>query len=408
MLSMRVSNIAPAATIEISARIAELKRKGTEIISLNIGEPDFPTPDNVSQAAKMAIDAHFTKYQPVPGIPDLRESICLKLERDNQISYTPNEICVSAGAKQAVFNAVFVLCEEGNEVIIPTPCWVSYSEIVKLAGAMPVYVPCSAERGFDLDLDGIRAAITSRTKCVIINTPNNPTGAVYSEESLRALGELAIQHDFYIIADEIYEEMVYDGAKHVSIAALSSEIREQCITINGFSKAYSMPGWRVGYSAAPKEITSAMKAVQGHVTSAANSIAQKAAVEALKGPQETVASMCSEYARRRKRVAQLLEQMPGLRFQMPAGAFYFFVDVTEYLGIEYGGRKLETSIDLTNYLLDRAHIAVVPGEAFHMAGYMRLSYANSLENLERALESMAGALAELRAAAEAAGNRVPQ
>lgn len=395
MLSEKATNISPAATIEISARIAELRRQGTNIISLNIGEPDYPTPENISQAAKSAIDAHFTKYQPVPGILELREAICKKFKTDNGLTYQPNEICVSAGAKQAVFNAVFVLCGEGDEVIIPTPCWVSYSEIVKLVGATPVYVPCAPEENFDLNLTGIRSAISSRTKAILINTPNNPTGAVYSEQTLRALGELAVEHGFTIISDEIYEKMVYDGAEHISTASLSPEIYRHCITINGFSKAYAMPGWRIGYSAAPLEVTTAIKAVQGHVTSAANSIAQKAALEALSGPQDTVAVMCGEYARRRSRVAQLLQEIPGVRFSMPSGAFYFWVDVSAYLGKSHGGKKINTAVNLANFLLEQAHAAVVPGEAFHMPGSIRISYANSMKNIELALTAIKEALALL-------------
>ena len=393
MLSEKAINISPAATIEISARIAELRRQGTNIISLNIGEPDYPTPENISQAAKNAIDA--TKYQPVPGILELREAICKKLKADNGLTYQPNEICVSAGAKQAVFNAVFVLCGEGDEVIIPTPCWVSYSEIVKLVGATPVYVPCAPEENFDLNLTGIRSAITPRTKAILINTPNNPTGAVYSEQTLRALGEMAVEYGFTIISDEIYEKMVYDGAEHISTASLSPEIYQHCITINGFSKAYAMPGWRIGYSAAPLEVTTAIKAVQGHVTSAANSIAQKAALEALSGPQDTVAVMCGEYARRRSCVAQLLHEIPGFHFSMPSGAFYFWVDVSAYLGKSYDGKKIATAVDLANFLLEQAHAAVVPGEAFHMPGSIRISYANSMKNIELALTAIKEALALL-------------
>lgn len=396
MLSKKATNISPAATIEISARIADLRRQGTEIISLNIGEPDYPTPENISQAAKNAIDAHFTKYQPVPGILELREAICQKLRTDNGLTYQPNEICVSAGAKQAVFNAVFVLCGEGDEVIIPTPCWVSYSEIVKLAGATPVYVPCAAEENYNLNLADIRSAITPKTKAILINTPNNPTGAVYGERTLRALGEMAVANGFTIISDEIYEKMVYDGAVHISIASLSPDIRQHCITVNGFSKAYAMPGWRIGYSAAPLEVTNAIKAVQGHVTSAANSIAQKAALEALSGPQDTVSVMCSEYAKRRSRIAQLLQDIPGLRFFLPAGAFYFWVDISAYLGKSFNGKQIETAIEFANYLLEQAHAAVVPGEAFHTPGCIRLSYANSMENIESALAAIKQALALLR------------
>lgn len=395
MLSERAKNISPAATIEISAKIAELKLQGVEIISLNIGEPDFFTPDNISLAAKAAIDEHFTKYQPVPGIPSLREAICEKLERDNHVVYTPDEICVSAGAKQAVFNSIFVLCGEGDEVIIPVPCWVSYSEIVKLSGATPVYVPCSPKDGFQLDLDKIKAAITPRTRAILINTPNNPTGAVYQQNLLYELGKLAVEHDFFIISDEIYEKIIYDGAVHIAVASLSPEIWTHCVTVNGFSKEFSMPGWRVGYSAAPKPISKAIRAVQGHVTSAANSIAQKAAFEALTGPHEAVDNMCKEYAVRRKNVAQWLSDIPGLSFSMPTGAFYFFVDVSSYLGGKVGDRTLNTSMDIANYLLDQARVAVVPGEAFHLSGYLRISYSNSMDNLERALSRMKEAFAQI-------------
>ena len=396
MLSEKATNISPAATIEISARIAELRRQGINIISLNIGEPDYPTPENISQAQKG--DIRYKDISGPDGVPDGKVDPNYdrkKFKTDNGLTYRPNEICVSAGAKQAVFNAVFVLCGEGDEVIIPTPCWVSYSEIVKLVGATPVYVPCAPEENFDLNLTGIRSAISSRTKAILINTPNNPTGAVYSEQTLRALGELAVEHGFTIISDEIYEKMVYDGAEHISTASLSPEIYRHCITINGFSKAYAMPGWRIGYSAAPLEVTTAIKAVQGHVTSAANSIAQKAALEALSGPQDTVAVMCGEYARRRSRVAQRLQEIPGVRFSMPSGAFYFWVDVSAYLGKSHGGKKINTAVDLANFLLEQAHAAVVPGEAFHMPGSIRISYANSMKNIELALTAIKEALALL-------------
>ena len=399
MLSERTKHISPAATIELSAKIAELKLHGEEIISLNIGEPDFFTPDNISNAAKTAIDEHFTKYQPVPGISALREAICRKLERDNHISYQPNEICVSAGAKQAVFNSIFVLCGEGDEVIIPVPCWVSYSEIVKLSGAVPVYVPCRPQNGFQLDLEQIKAAVTPKTRAILINTPNNPTGAVYQEEMLWALGRLAVEHNFFIISDEIYERIVYDDAVHTSIASLAPEIWSHCITINGFSKEFSMPGWRVGYSAAPTMITKAICAVQGHITSAACSIAQKAALEALTGPQDAIDRMCEEYAARRKKVAQGLSEIPGLSFTMPTGAFYFFVDVSYYLGGKVGTRTLQTSMDIADYLLDRARVAVVPGEAFHLDGYLRISYSNSMEKLNCALLRIKEAFAQIDVAA---------
>ena len=364
-------------------------------ISLGVGEPDFKTPWTIRDAGIRSLEQGRTRYTANAGIKELRAEICRYLARRMELNYQPSEVLVTVGGSEAIDLTIRALVKPGDEVIIPTPCWVSYSEIVKLVGATPVYVPCAPEENFDLNLTGIRSAISSRTKAILINTPNNPTGAVYSEQTLRALGELAVEHGFTIISDEIYEKMVYDGAEHISTASLSPEIYRHCITINGFSKAYAMPGWRIGYSAAPLEVTTAIKAVQGHVTSAANSIAQKAALEALSGPQDTVAVMCGEYARRRSRVAQLLQEIPGVRFSMPSGAFYFWVDVSAYLGKSHGGKKINTAVDLANFLLEQAHAAVVPGEAFHMPGSIRISYANSMKNIELALTAIKEALALL-------------
>ena len=385
MLSEKATNISPAATIEISARIAELRRQGTNIISLNIGEPDYPTPENISQAAKSAIDAHFTKYQPVPGILELREAICKKFKTDNGLTYQPNEICVSAGAKQAVFNAVFVLCGEGDEVIIPTPCWVSYSEIVKLVGATPVYVPCAPEENFDLNLTGIRSAISSRTKAILINTPNNPTGAVYSEQTLRALGELAVEHGFIIISDEIYAELTY-GQTHCSIATLPG-MWERTIVVNGFSKAYAMTGWRLGYSCAPAPIIKQMLKLHQYGIMCASTASQFAGVEAVNHGDADIEYMKEQYNFRRTYVTNRLEKMNIPCFE-PEGAFYVFPCISGY------GMKSETFCER---LMNERGVAIVPGSAFGAGseGFARISYAYSIDHLEEALNRMEAFLADI-------------
>ena len=331
----------------------------------------------------------------IPGIIELRKAICTKLEKDNHLVYSPNEICVSTGAKQAVMNALMALCDPGDEVIIPTPCWVSYSEMVKLTGAAPAFVPCKAETGFALNVDDIAAAVTPHTKAIIICTPNNPTGAVYSEQTLRALAALAVEKDFYIIADEIYEKLIFGDAKHFSIASISEEVRERCVTINGFSKAYAIPGWRLGYSAAVGEVAASIKSIQSHATSAANCIAQRAGVAALTGPQDSVEAMRREYERRRDYAFGALKAMPGVELELPHGAFYLFPKVDSYFGTQYQNYQINSSKDLANYLLDEAEIAVVFGEAFYMNGYLRISYANSMENIQEALRRMAEALKKL-------------
>lgn len=396
MISDRAKNIVPSITGELSARVAELKQQGENIIKLNIGEPDFPPPPNVAAAAIAAIECNESKYVAIPGILELREAICTKLREDNHVNYQPNEICVSTGAKQAVANSLFAICNPGEEVIIPTPCWVSYSEMVKMAGAVPVFVPCRAETGFALELEKIACAVTDKTKAIIICTPNNPSGAVYSEDSLRKLAELALEKDFYIIVDEIYEKLLYNGAKHFSIASISEVVRSRCITVNGFSKAFAIPGWRLGYSAAFGDVAKAIKSIQSHLTSAANSIAQRGGLAALTGPQDSVERMRQEYDRRREYAYAKLKAMPGIELAKPQGAFYLFPKVTAYYGTHSGKMKIKSSQDLANYLLDEAKIAVVFGEAFYMDGYLRISYANSMENIQEALDRMELALSHLR------------
>lgn len=396
MLSERARAISASATVELSARVAEFRRKGVDVISLNIGEPDFGVPDAAKRAAVDAVKNDFSKYTAVDGILELREAICAKLRGDNHVEYGAGEICVSVGAKQAVMNSLLAVCSKGDEVILPVPCWASYMEMICLADATPVFVKTDDAQGYALDLDAIRRAITDRTKAIIINTPNNPSGAVYSEASLRGLAEIAVEHDLYVIADEIYEKLVYDGERHFSIASISKDVRDKCILINGFSKAYAMPGWRVGYSAGPKDVIKASKAIQSHMTSATCSISQKAALAALIGPQEELCEMVAEYDRRRQYMMKRMRTLGGMRCEMPKGTFYLLPDSSAYVGKAWGEKVIESSMDLANYLLEKGHIAVVPGEAFHIASKLRVSYSNSMENLVAGMDRMEEALNALR------------
>lgn len=396
LLTKRVKNMKPSATVELTAKVLDLKRQGVDVIALNVGEPDFNTPENVCRIGKKAIDEGFTKYTTVSGTVELREAICKKLLEDNKIKYSPKEIIVSTGGKQVLINAVLALCEEGDEVLLPTPCWVSYIEMIKLAGSKPVLIKTEEEDEFQLNIQKIKEAITDKTKAIIINTPNNPTGAVYTEETLRELGQLAVKHDFYIISDEIYEKLVYDGCKHISIASFSSEIKEKTIVVNGFSKAYAMTGWRLGYGAGPAEVIKGMTSLQGHMTTSANSISQMAAVEALEGPKESIDYMRTQYDKRRKYLLDRLNKMKDIRCSQARGAFYLMPNISSLFGKSYKGEIIKDSKDVANFLLDKAHIAVVPGEAFEAPENVRISYSNSLKKIKEAMDRMEKALSILK------------
>lgn len=394
-LSPRMNNISGSPTSALLARVAELRQKGEDIISLNVGEPDCGTPANIKVAGIKAITDNFTKYTPGNGILELRQAIARKLRQDNNIAYEPGEICATVGAKQAIFNALMALCGEGDEVLLPVPCWVSYTEMVCIAGAEPVFVPVKNDQGFALDVEAIAAKITPKTRAVVICTPNNPTGAVYSEGSLRKLADLACKHDFYIIADEIYEKLIYDGERHFSIASISEEVRARTVTVNGMSKAYAMTGWRLGYAAAHKEVIDAIKALQSQMTSAASAISQKAAVAALSETQHDVELMVKEFDVRRRYVMERLTAIPGITCVMPKGAFYALPDVSAYFGKKHDGGVIADAGDLAAYILDAAKVAVVPGESFYITGKIRISYSNSMTNLDAALSRMEAALARL-------------
>lgn len=392
--SKRANSISPSVTVELNAKVAQMIRDGIDVVKMNIGEPDFDTPKHVKEAAKKAIDDGFTKYTPVPGIPELKKAISEKLLRDNHLAYRPDEICVSTGAKQAIMNALLAIAGEGDEVIIPIPCWVSYESMVEIAGAKSVTVP--TKKDFRLDFQAIERAISKKTRAIIINTPNNPTGTVYGEEDLMRLAKLADRHDFYIISDEVYEKLTYNGARHISVASLSEAAWNHTVTVNGVSKSYAMTGWRIGYLAGPKELVKKASALQSHMTSASNSIAQKAALAAIAGPQDSVEEMRREFDRRRQVMYERLNRMDGVSCQDSCGAFYLMPDVSSFYGKKSDGKVLNHSVDLAEYLLEEAQIAVVPGAAFRAPDYLRLSYSNSMENLMRGLDRMEEALKKLR------------
>ena len=393
-LAERMKKFSGSPTSALIAKVAELERQGKDIISLNVGEPDFGTPDYIKVAGMKAIADNFTKYTPGNGILELRQAIVKKLKEDNGLDYTVNEVTTAVGAKQAIASAMMVIAGPGDEVLLPIPCWVIYTEMIRLAGATPVFVPVRQDN-YELDLDAIRAAITPRTKAIVICTPNNPTGAVYSEESLRELADLAVKHDFFIVADEIYEKMVYDGAKHFSVASISREVWERTITVNGFSKAYAMTGWRIGYAAARADVIKGIMAVQSQTTSATSAISQKAALAALQGSQHDMQVMVEEFKRRKDYVVQRLNAMEGITCPDVKGAFYVYPDVQPYLGKRFGDKVIENAVDLCQYLLDEALISTVPGEAYNVPGKIRISYSNSMENLEKALDRMEQALKQL-------------
>jgi aspartate aminotransferase len=368
MLSDRVSLLKPSPTLALTAKVAELRRNGEQIVSFAAGEPDFGTPASVCEAGIEAIRAGYTRYTAGAGIPQLREAIAAKLLTDNGVKVEPSEVVVSAGAKQALFNAITALCNPGDEVILIAPYWMTYRDQVLLAGGKPVAVQTSRAEGYIPSADALKAAITSRTKAIVVNSPSNPTGAVLPRATLKEIAALALRNEIFVISDEIYERLVYDGEKHVSIASLGSEIAGRTITINGMSKAYAMTGWRIGYSAAPRPVAKAMSAIQDQVTSNASSISQYAALVALALPKEALTAMTEEFQCRRDLILQELAKIPGVTCPKPGGAFYAFPDVSAYLD---GG----DDVALSQKLLEGQKVATVPGSVFEGAGHLRLTYA---------------------------------
>lgn len=394
-ISNRNRSLAVSQTLAMSQRSAELRAKGVDVINLSVGEPDFNTPDHIKEAAKKAIDDNFSFYSPVPGFLSLRKAIADNFLAVNGVSFAPEQIVVSGGAKQALSNVILSVINPGDEVIIPTPAWVSYVEMVKLAEGVSVTVPASIEQDFKITPQQLRQAITPRTRMVLLCSPSNPTGAVYTKAELQGLVDVLKDYpQITVLSDEIYQHINYTG----SYTSMSSfhELDGRVIVVNGVSKAYAMTGWRIGFMAGPVEIAKACSKLQGQYTSGASSIAQKAAEAAYCGPQECVAEMCAAFLRRRDLVVELARQIPGLKVNVPDGAFYLFPEVSAFFGRSYGDRTIRDASDLAMYLLEEAHVATVDGAAFCLPGYIRLSYATSDDNIRRAMARIAEALARLK------------
>ena len=370
-INARVAHVLGSTTLAITARANELKAQGVDVVSFAAGEPDFDTPDHIKEAAVKAIDGGFTKYTPSSGTEELRALICAKLKRDNGLDYKPGQIVVGCGAKHSIFNAVMVLADAGEEVIIPVPYWVSYPEMVKLSGATPKYIQTTQASHFKITPDQLKAAITPRTKLLILNSPSNPTGSVYSRKELQAIADICVDHKVYVISDEIYEKLIYTDEPFVSIASLGKEIYAQTITINGVSKAYAMTGWRIGYTAGPAEIMGYMKNLQDHSTSNPASISQKAAVAALKAPEDSIKVMRDEFKVRRDLMMSLIDGIDGVSYIKPEGAFYLFCDFSKY----------GPCAEVAKKILNEVNVAVIPGDGFGAEGYLRLTFCTSQERI---------------------------
>ena len=399
MLADRLKTLAPSSTLAVQAKARELRRRGVDVISFGAGEPDFDTPERIKQAAIQAMRRGQTTYTEVGGVPELRAAVCAKFKRDNGLAYEPADVLVSCGAKHTLFNLAVAMLNPGDEVLVPSPFWVSYPEQTRLVGAVPVAVPTSETTGFDLDPERLRAAVTPRTKVIVLNSPNNPTGAVFSPASLASVAKLALERDLFVVSDECYEALTFEG-RHASIAALGPEIKARTLVVNTCSKAYAMTGWRIGFAAGPRELIAAMTDIQSQVTSNPSSIAQWAAVEALIGPQDDVAKMAGEFDRRRRLIVQGLNALPGVSCVMPRGAFYVFANVSRLFGRTWktaGGTTttLKSSLDVTAFLLEEARVAVVPGLDFGSDDHVRLSYATSDALITDGLARMAAALGRL-------------
>ena len=391
-LAERVKKLSPSPTLGITAKAKKMQKEGSPVISFGAGEPDFDTPENIKLAAIDSIKSGFTKYTPSSGIEELKEAIIEKLRKENDLYYKPSEIVVSCGAKHAIFNAIMVLCNPQDEVIIISPYWVSYEEMVKLAEGIPVIVKTNFEDKFKLNIKKLEEKITKRTKIIILNSPSNPAGITLDEKTVKEIARIAKENNIYVISDEIYEKIIYDNNKNYSIA---KEIRDLTILINGVSKTYSMTGWRIGYSAAPEKISYYISNLQDHSTSNPASISQKAALEAIKGTQEDVKKMLKEFERRRKFIVSALNEIKGIECFLPEGAFYVFPKVSYYFGKKYNGKVIENSLDLTEYLLIEAKVAVVPGIAFGEDNCIRLSFATSMENIKEGVKRIKETLQRL-------------
>lgn len=394
-ISEKCRNIHPSVTLAIDARAKQLRAMGLDVIGFGAGEPDFDTPRYIKSAARDALDAGMTKYTPVAGTVELRTEIQQKLLHDNGLDYELADIIVSSGAKQCLFNALSAILDPGDEVLLPSPCWVSYPEMVRMAGGVPVMVKGDEANGFLVDADALRPHVTERTKALILNSPNNPSGSVCSRALLEGIAALAVEKQFYVISDEIYEKLIYDGEAHVSIASLGDEIRAQTIVVNGVSKSYAMTGWRIGYAAGPKPVIRAMTAFQSHSTSNPNSIAQHAAAVALTNGEKFMHDSLVEFDARRRLMHQLISEIPGLSAALPKGAFYMMLNISALIGKSLNGRAIRGSDDFAEMLLESRKVAVVPARAFGDDRYVRLSYATSRDKITLGLARIAEFVKEL-------------
>ncbi len=395
-ISERARNIKPSPTLAFNAKTKQIQSEGIDVINFTAGEPDFDTPQHIKDAAIASLQSGFTKYTPTAGTIELKKAICAKLKRDNGLDYSPNEIIVSLGAKHSIFNAVLATVNSGDEVIIPAPYWVSYPEMVSVAEGKCVVVETTEKTGFTATIDQLRAAVTPKTKMLILNSPSNPTGGVYDRKQIEQIAELAVEKGFYVLSDEIYEKIIYDGREHVSIASLGEEIKKLTITVNGFSKAFSMTGWRLGYIACDKELVDAMESIQSHSASNLVSFTQPAAVAALEGPQDVVDKMVAEFDKRRKHIVERLNSIEGISCFMPGGAFYVFPNVSGLFGRRYDGKVIDSSDTFADFALEVARIAAVAGSGFGADNYVRFSYATSMELIDKGMDRLSEAVAKLK------------
>jgi aspartate aminotransferase len=395
MLSDRAGKIKPSPTLAIDSKAKSMKASGVDVISFGVGEPDFDTPEHIKEAAAKAMKDGFTKYTAVGGIDPLKDAIIDKLKNDNGLSYKREEIIVSAGAKHSLYNVAQALYGQGDEVIIPSPYWVSYPDQVLLNDAVPVFVKTYEADSFMMRPEALEEKITGKTKALILNSPSNPTGMVYDRKALEKIAELALRYNFYIVSDEIYEKLIYGDTGHISIASLGDEVKRKTIVINGLSKSHAMTGWRIGYAAGPAHIVKAMTNIQSQSTSNPTSISQKAAIEALRGPQDFVLTMRTEFDKRRRYLVEELNKIQGITCIMPEGAFYAFPNTSGLYGKKFGDREISSSADLALYLLDEANVALVHGSAFGDDNYVRLSYATSLDDIKRGVVRIKEALGKL-------------
>lgn len=384
-LSFKANRIEPSVTLSITAKAKKLKEQGIDVVSFGVGEPDFNTPENIIAAAIIAMKNGYTKYTETNGILPLREAICKKLKDDNNLNYKPEQIVVSNGAKQCLANVFFAILNPGDEVIVPSPYWVSYPELISLADGIPVYVKGDQVNGYKYTIQALEDSISDKTKAILLNSPNNPTGAVYNKAELEQIAEFAKRKNLIIISDEIYEKLIYDDVEHVSIASLSEDAYQRTIVINGLSKSYSMTGWRMGYTASSIEVAKLITSIQSHMTSNVSTITQYASIEALTGPQSEIEKMIKEFGKRREYMINTLQAIDNISIVKPQGAFYIMVNVSELMGKELNGSKIMTSMEFASKLLEEEKVAVVPGEAFGIDNYIRISYATSIESIEKGI-----------------------